>query len=232
MINKRKYEQLLNNTIKEINKDDKKTINELLTYVNENKPKSLFHYRSCTERSIEAFRENKIYFNTASNFNDPYDCLIYCDIEYILKQIQNMFDYENIEKLNNNSINLEKVFYTTDAIAAATAIKVSRNILKKWINEGKVVLKPYQQLKEIDLDNKEEINSEVANKIKNIMANIIEIKEEDIPSDAHFIYDLGATSLDYLTLLVKLREEFEMDFNFTDNNNCYNVEEFVKYITK
>ena len=73
-MNKRKYEQLLNNTIKEINKDDKKTINELLTYINENKPKSLFHYRSCNERSIEAFRENKIYFNTASNFNDPYDC--------------------------------------------------------------------------------------------------------------------------------------------------------------
>lgn len=148
-------------------------------------------------------------------------------IKKIIEEVE-----QNIEKLNNNSINLEKVFYTTDAIAAATAIKVSRNILKKWINEGKVVLKPYQQLKEIDLDNKEEINSEVANKIKNIMANIIEIKEEDIPSDAHFIYDLGATSLDYLTLLVKLREEFEMDFNFTDNNNCYNVEEFVKYITK
>ena len=104
MINKRKYEQLLNNTIKEINKDDKKTINELLTYINENKPKSLFHYRSCSERSIEAFRDNKIYFNIASNFNDPYDCLIYCDIEYILKQIQNMFDYENIEKLNNKVI--------------------------------------------------------------------------------------------------------------------------------
>lgn len=148
-------------------------------------------------------------------------------IKKIIEEVE-----KNIEKLNNNSINLEKVFYTTDAIAAATAIKVSRNILKKWINEGKVVLKPYQQLKEIDLDNKEEINSEVANKIKNIMANIIEIKEEDIPSDAHFIYDLGATSLDYLTLLVKLREEFEMDFNFTDNNNCYNVEEFVKYIAK
>ena len=104
MINKRKYEQLLNNTIKEINKDDKKTINELLTYINENKPKSLFHYRSCNERSIEAFRENKIYFNTASNFNDPYDCLIYCDIEYILKQIQNMFNYENIKKQNNKVI--------------------------------------------------------------------------------------------------------------------------------
>lgn len=104
MINKRKYEQLLNNTIKEINKNDKKTINELLTYINENKPKSLFHYRSCNERSIEAFRENKIYFNTASNFNDPYDCLIYCDIEYILKQIQNMFNYENIGKLNNKVI--------------------------------------------------------------------------------------------------------------------------------
>ena len=81
------------------------------------------------------------------------------------------------------------------------------------------------------LDNKEEINSEIALKVKEIMANIINVNKENIPSDAHFIYDLGATSLDYLTLLVKLREEFEVNFDFTNNNNCYNVEEFVKYIT-
>ena len=46
-------------------------------------------------------------------------------IKKIIEEVE-----QNIEKLNNNSINLEKVFYTTDAIAAATAIKVSRNILK------------------------------------------------------------------------------------------------------
>ncbi len=101
MIDYKKYELLLNNTVKEMNKDDKEAIKELLKYVDENKPTSLYHYRNCSERTIEAFIENKIYFNTANNFNDPYDCLIYCNIDNILNRIQNMFDYKKIE----NSIN-------------------------------------------------------------------------------------------------------------------------------
>ena len=147
-------------------------------------------------------------------------------IKNILKELE-----ENLTKLNNESIKIEKIYYTYNAIAAETAIKVSRSILKRLIENKKVVLNNIIELKEINLDNVEEINSEIALKIKEIMANIITIEKEDIPSDAHFIYDLGATSMDYLTLLVKLREEFEINFDFTNNNNCYNVEEFVKYIT-
>ena len=104
MLNKRKYEQLLNNTKKEMNKDDKKAINDLLEYINKNKPKSLYHYRRCCEQSIEAFKDNKIYFNNAINFNDPYDCLIYCDIDTIYKRIHNMYNYHNIELINNKII--------------------------------------------------------------------------------------------------------------------------------
>ena len=147
-------------------------------------------------------------------------------IKKILSELE-----ENLDRLNKESFKIEKIYYTFDGIAAETAIKVSRSILKKLIDNKKVSLKNINELKEIDLDNKEEINSEIGNKIKEIMASIININKENIPSDAHFIYDLGATSLDYLTLLVKLREEFEVNFNFTNNNNCYNVEEFVKYIT-
>ena len=147
-------------------------------------------------------------------------------IKNILKELE-----ENLTKLNNESIKIEKIYYTYNAIAAETSIKVSRFILKKLIENKKVILNNINELKDINLDNVEEINSEIALKIKEIMANIITVKKEDIPSDAHFIYDLGATSMDYLTLLVKLREEFEMNFDFTSNNNCYNVEEFVKYIT-
>lgn len=147
-----------------------------------------------------------------------------------LKNILKELD-KNLAKLNNESIKIEKVYYTYNPIAAETAIKVSRSILKKLIENKKVILNNINELKEMNLDNKEEINSEIALKVKEIMANIITMNKEDIPSDAHFIYDLGATSMDYLTLLVKLREEFEINFDFTNNNNCYNVEEFVKYIT-
>ena len=100
MINRNKYIELLNGTVKDIS--GKNTIMDLLQYIQCNKPKSLFHYRRCTEYTIEAFRENKIYFNTASNFNDPYDCLVYCDMEKINSQISNMTMIPNLERVQRN----------------------------------------------------------------------------------------------------------------------------------
>ncbi|MDE6242295.1 MAG: DUF2971 domain-containing protein [Anaeroplasmataceae bacterium] len=102
MIDKKTYFNLLNNTVKKANKNDLDSIKELLTYINMNKPKSLFHYRSCSERSIEAFRNNQIFFNFAINFNDPYDCLVYCDIDAIKKQISKMLDFKNLLKLSES----------------------------------------------------------------------------------------------------------------------------------
>lgn len=100
MIDKRKYIELLNGTSKDTNGNN--TIFELMKYVQTNKPKSLFHYRRCSEYTIEAFRENKIYFNTANNFNDPYDCLVYCDIDAISRNITNMIEFPNIQRLQKN----------------------------------------------------------------------------------------------------------------------------------
>lgn len=74
MINKNKYLELLNATGKDTNSEQ---VAQLMKYIYDNTPKSLFHYRRCSEQSIEAFRENKLFFNTASNFNDPYDCLVF-----------------------------------------------------------------------------------------------------------------------------------------------------------
>ena len=100
MIDKRKYIKLLNGTSKDTNGNN--TIFELMKYIQTNKPKSLFHYRRCSEYTIEAFRENKIYFNTANNFNDPYDCLVYCDIDAISRNITNMIEFPNIQRLQRN----------------------------------------------------------------------------------------------------------------------------------
>lgn len=100
MIDRKKYIQLLNGTLKD--KNGNTTILDLMKYVNENKPKSLFHYRRCTEYSIEAFREGKIYFNTANNFNDPYDCLVYCDVDKIQNYISNTTESFNIQGLQKN----------------------------------------------------------------------------------------------------------------------------------
>ena len=85
MIDKNKYIDLLNNTEKDLN-----SIKELMDYINLNKPKTIFRYRSCTENTIEAFRNDELYFNTADNFNDPYDSLVYCNEDYINKSLHHL----------------------------------------------------------------------------------------------------------------------------------------------
>ena len=112
MINRKKYFELLNGTAKDVNGNN--SIIDLLNYVQENKPKSLFHYRKCTEYTIDAFRDNKIYFNTANNFNDPYDCLVYCDTKKINNQIENMTNIANIKQLQKN-INTARFIETRPA---------------------------------------------------------------------------------------------------------------------
>ena len=52
---------------------------------------------------------------------------------------------------------------------------------------------------------------------------------EDIDINAHFILDLGATSLDYLTLLVKLEEKYDIKFNNNIEPN-YTILQFASYI--
>lgn len=138
----------------------------------------------------------------------------------------------NLLILKEEGYLIEKIYYTFDRIAAETAIKVSRNILHKWIDNKTVKLLPYQDLKNIKFDNVDEIENELSEKVKAIMASIIMVEVSTITSDAHFILDLGATSLDYLTLLVKLKEEFDIEFEFNNNDNCYCVGEFVNYISK
>ena len=98
MINKNKYLELLNATNKEATSEPSV---QLMKYIYDNTPKSLFHYRRCSEQSIEAFRENKLFFNTASNFNDPYDCLLRFDKKFIYDSINKGTSKENIKQLRN-----------------------------------------------------------------------------------------------------------------------------------
>lgn len=45
-------------------------------------PSSLYRYRSCDKRHIEAFKNDTIYAVTADKFNDPYDTLVRYDQEW------------------------------------------------------------------------------------------------------------------------------------------------------
>jgi len=46
-------------------------------------PQSLYRYRACNERQIDAFEKDRIYAVTSDLFNDPYDTLVRYDINSI-----------------------------------------------------------------------------------------------------------------------------------------------------
>ena len=50
-------------------------------------PKSLFRYRACNERHIDAFENDKIFAVPADWFNDPYDTLVRYDYDGIKKYV-------------------------------------------------------------------------------------------------------------------------------------------------
>lgn len=137
---------------------------------------------------------------------------------------------ENIEKLNKLNYHIEQVYFTKDAIAAKTAIKVSRSYLTRLINNGDVKLIPYSDLSLLKKTSVDDLSHEITEKVISVMAEVLLKNVDEINPDDHFMFDLGGSSLDYLTLLVKLHETFDIDFNFVNDDNCYNAIQFSNYI--
>lgn len=115
--------------------------------------------------------------------------------------------------LKEENYNIERVYYTHDPIASAQAIKVSRSILKKYINDGKVVLHPYHMLKEMEVSDDDLLHNVMCSEIIEMMALILDINKDEIKPNTNFIMDLGGSSLDYLDLVLKIGEKFEVEFN-------------------
>ena len=117
-----------------------------------------------------------------------------------------------ISALKQMNFNIESVYYTYDPIASETAIKVSRKILLKYINDGKVSLHSIYELDDIINMSNVEIENELLKNVINIISEILDIDSNSINNNSHFITDLGGGSLDYLCLLMKLKEEYGIEF--------------------
>lgn len=72
-------------------------------------------------------------------------------------------------------------------------------------------------------------NENVDAKIKDIIAERLDRKPEEVTEDASFIDDLGADSLDITELLMALEEEFNIEID-DDANQIETVGGAIKYI--
>ncbi|MDP2863912.1 MAG: acyl carrier protein [Desulfobacterales bacterium] len=70
----------------------------------------------------------------------------------------------------------------------------------------------------------------VENKVKKIIAEKLGVEIEKVVSEASFVDDLGADSLDLVELIMSMEEEFEMDISDDDAEKLVTVKDVIDYI--
>lgn len=73
--------------------------------------------------------------------------------------------------------------------------------------------------------------STIEERVKKIVAEQLDVKEEEVTNNASFIEDLGADSLDNVELVMALEEEFELEIPDEQAEKITTVQDAVDYIT-
>jgi len=74
--------------------------------------------------------------------------------------------------------------------------------------------------------------SDVADKIKKLICEQLDVPEKDVVSEASFVDDLGADSLDQVELIMAMEEEFDVSIPDEDAENIGTVQDAIDYIKK
>lgn len=72
--------------------------------------------------------------------------------------------------------------------------------------------------------------AEVEVKVKQAIIDKLGVEESKITTEAHFINDLGADSLDTVELIMKFEEEFDIKIPDEDAEKIAKVDDAVNYI--
>ncbi len=72
--------------------------------------------------------------------------------------------------------------------------------------------------------------SNIEAQVKSIVAEQLGVKEDEVTSDASFVDDLGADSLDTVELVMALEEEFECEIPDEDAEKITTVQQAIDYV--
>ena len=134
-----------------------------------------------------------------------------------------------LQILKYQGYQIEKAYYSFDDIANKEAIKVSRKYLDKLIKEKSVQLEDFANFTNLVEDHKEELNNDITNRIKKVFSEVLSKDVKEIGDESDFFLELGGTSLDYMSLLMKLEQEFETNIAFKEKSFS-TVKEFYNYL--
>ena len=72
--------------------------------------------------------------------------------------------------------------------------------------------------------------SSVEEKVKHIIVEQLGVDEDEVKSEASFVDDLGADSLDVVELVMALEGEFGLEISDEDAEKIGNVQQAIDYI--
>ena len=73
-------------------------------------------------------------------------------------------------------------------------------------------------------------SNEIEVRVKKIVVENLGVKEEEVTTDASFVDDLGADSLDTVELVMALEEEFETEIPDEKAEKITTIQEAIDYI--
>ena len=74
--------------------------------------------------------------------------------------------------------------------------------------------------------------SDIAKRVKEIVAEQLGVEESQVVPEASFMDDLGADSLDTVELVMALEEEFDIEIPDEDAEKIQSVNDAIEYITE
>lgn len=125
---------------------------------------------------------------------------------------------------------IQKIYFTTDPICSANAVKVSRSYVLRGISNGDITLSDFKKDSSVSAD-EVTYTKQMLDTVKNIVAKVLDIPAEEIDDNAHVMLDLGADSMQYFSILTALSNEFSVS-NPEKGVLCYTVHEFCQYIER
>jgi acyl carrier protein len=72
---------------------------------------------------------------------------------------------------------------------------------------------------------------EIKNRVKKVIAKVLEIDESEISDNANFSFDLGASSFQSLRLVAAFQEEFSIEMDEEKSLEVQTVSEAVDFIS-
>lgn len=124
---------------------------------------------------------------------------------------------------------VKNFYFTFDELAPPTAIKVSRMQLTKKIADGAVQLISFAQLQ---ITGTEGEDTPLLRKVREVIAGHLQMDVEQIGMNDHIFYDLGATSLQYFSMISDICDQFSLSQYENGEIYCYTAKELCVFIER